>query len=176
MNLLDILLIVLLGLSTVLGLTCAISWKVILLRLKAFFSKKKGFLLVHELRKSRNNNYGISKYEKSKVTIQKRAYGIDEGHILLDYMFGIPSVTVSELTGKSINPNKPDDKKNAMSPKLIEELIMEAVLGAVGEKLLKMIQMVMVLFGIALFAVIGQCYIIFKIYDALKLAGINIPL
>lgn len=175
MNGYQIALFVLSGFMSIFAFIFMIGHKVLLLRLRAFFVRKRGRLLVQELRKDRTNNYGLALYEKGKVSFSKRTYGITKAHISLNHFFGISTVTVSEETGASIDPDKPKDS-DVMSPQLVNELVMEAILGAVGEKLLKMIQIGMVIVGVLVLVMLVQSGVIYMMYSGLQDAGVQMSL
>lgn len=153
------------------------AYRPISLRIGSFFKRKKGYLLVTILCKDRTKDIELCKFEGGKVNSKKRGtFGITKSHIHLDNVYMIPSVVVSEQIGTSIDPSKSDKDQIALTPKLVEQLIMEAILGAVGEKLLKLIQIGYIIVGVVLFVLLIQCGIIFLLIRSAGNAGIRIGL
>jgi len=139
------------------------------LRFKTFLVRGKPYLLYTELGKSGKISQGVKEVKDGTLTIKNKVYSIKDEDIYLHPDFGITGVIISEKTASSLDPSG----KSHMTPTLIDGIIKRVKATALGDSL-KVIRLGFMVMGVLGFAIIIQCFIIFKFYMALKEAGIEI--
>jgi len=141
------------------------------LMIKSFFFRKKNYVKYTELTNHMKTLEGITKIKDGEVNTGNKVYSIKKEDVFLSPIYGITEVVLSENTSTSINPKG----ESNISPTVTDGLIKRVKSTALGESL-KIIKMITIALGILGLAVIICGYLVYKVYNSVKKAGIDIGL